>query len=51
MNTHVSGSVDGEVNLNWDWGNPAFAIGGICGVLRQGSSILNSSSSANVSGT
>ena len=31
MNTHVSGSVDGEVNLNWDWGNPAFAIGGICG--------------------
>ena len=51
VNTHVSGSVDGEVNLNWDWGNPAFAIGGICGVLRQGSSILNSSSSANVSGT
>ena len=50
VNTHVSGSVDGEVNLNWDWGNPAFAIGGICGVLRQGS-ILNSSSSANVSGT
>lgn len=51
VNTHVSGSVSGDTNMSWDWGNPAFATGGICGVLRQGSSILNSSSAANVTGT
>ena len=55
-NVHtVGGSVAGASGYRTDtegsWDNPAYAAGGLCGVMRQGAVIVNSTSSTKVDGT
>ena len=55
-NVHtVGGSVAGASGYRTDtegsWDNPAYAAGGLCGVMRQGAVIANSTSSTKVDGT